>query len=119
MSDFTDHYAHEAAKFKEGYDKLTEFRAHAPHCDERVLHAPGTCWACDGYPDWQQARITQGINFTEEEDPTKAPCPARLRRPLDTINRWHGNVAETPEEAGEATRKWYQRLGLPFLGPDY
>lgn len=67
-------------------------RAAFPHCDSSVLHAPGECQYCDHYPDWQQARAVQGINFTGHHDPDKAPCPAERRRPVETINRWYGNV---------------------------
>lgn len=67
--------------------------AQAPHCDDLVLHAPGNCKYCDMFPDIQQARIKNGVNFTGENDPKKKQCPAEVRRSLDTINRWGGNVA--------------------------
>ena len=51
-------------------------RAFAPHCDSSILHAPGACEYCDHYPDWQQMRVTQCINFSGEHDPEKAPCPS-------------------------------------------
>jgi hypothetical protein len=35
-----------------------------PHCDQRVLHAPGECEFCDGNPDWQALREAWGISFT-------------------------------------------------------
>lgn len=35
-----------------------------PHCDARVLHAPGECGYCDACPVWQQLRIAWGIAFT-------------------------------------------------------
>lgn len=63
----------------------------APHCDAAVLHAPGECEYCDGYPDWQMLRKRWGINFTGHHEPDKATCPAELRRPVETINRWGGN----------------------------
>lgn len=109
---YVDDYEARAQEFSREYAELIEGRAHAPHCDQRVLHSPGTCWACDGYPDWQWARTIQKINFTDEEDPTKGPCPARLERPLDVINRWHGNVAETREAATTASPyvSWLRRL---------
>lgn len=64
-----------------------------PHCDGLILHAPGECEFCDRHPDWQQARVDQKINFTGHHDEDKATCPAEVRRPLETINRWGGNVA--------------------------
>lgn len=66
--------------------------AEFPHCDELVLHAPKTCEVCDLYPQKQKARIDNNINFTGEGDPNKQPCPAESKRPLDTINRWPGNL---------------------------
>ena len=35
-----------------------------PHCDQRVLHAPGECEFCDMNPEWQQLREAWGICFT-------------------------------------------------------
>lgn len=63
-----------------------------PHCDADVLHAPGACVYCDGRPDLQARRAFEGVNFTGENDPAKTPCPATLRRPVEKIERWYGNV---------------------------
>lgn len=70
----------------------------APHCDELVLHAPGTCNVCDECPGVQQERIEHGIAFTNEEvfgssrsGADLDPCPATLRRYPSTINAWSGN----------------------------
>jgi len=71
-------------------EKIAKF----PHCDSSVLHAEGACEYCDMYPEWQALRRTWGINFTGESDPTKLPCPATARRPLETINKWGGNRAK-------------------------
>lgn len=69
-----------------------------PHCDPRVLHAPGECEFCDWHPDWQDLRIGWGIAFTGyEPDENELPDPATHARG-DTLNKWHGNIA------------------LPFLG---
>ena len=38
--------------------------AQFPHCDTRVLHAPGECEFCDGQPVWQALRRAWGIAFT-------------------------------------------------------
>lgn len=65
-----------------------------PHCDSKVLHAPGECEYCDKHPDWQALRLSWGIAFTGYEPEEKElPCPASVNRPLETINRWGGNVA--------------------------
>lgn len=67
----------------------------APHCDSEVLHAPGRCATCDdNRPDLQEFRLLHGINFTGETDPAKLPCPATTHRPLETIERWGGNLAK-------------------------
>jgi hypothetical protein len=83
-----------------------------PHCDSNVLHGPGTCRFCDTYAaDLQDQRITQGINFTNENDPDKLPCPATMRRPASRIHTWGGNA---PVAEGE-------RLSNYMFGetPDY
>lgn len=72
--------------------------ARFPHCDNLVLHAPSTCKYCDMYPEEQQARIRDGVNFTGEGDPNKRTCPAEERRKLDIINRWYGNVPHPTDE---------------------
>lgn len=63
----------------------------APHCDARILHAPGECKYCDWFPQRQQDRITQSINFTGQTDPKKAPCPAMFFRDADSLAHWGGN----------------------------
>lgn len=49
----------------------------APHCDQRILHAPGECRHCDAFPDWQELRAKWGIAFTGQLAPSaslsKAP----------------------------------------------
>lgn len=35
-----------------------------PHCDSRILHAPGECEYCDEVPEWQELRKAWGIAFT-------------------------------------------------------
>lgn len=64
----------------------------APHCDQRVLHAPGECESCDLFPNWQQARIVQGVAFTGRE-PVDGEVfdPASLFRTAEQINAWPGN----------------------------
>lgn len=67
--------------------------AYAPHCDQSILHAPGACEYCDHYPEWQEMRERQRINFTNENDPDKAPCPSTYFRSAEVRDRWPGNVA--------------------------
>lgn len=62
-----------------------------PHCDERVLHRPGACEYCDRYPERQQARIRNRVNFTGEDREEFSPCPSTFDRPLEVIYTWPGN----------------------------
>jgi hypothetical protein len=69
---------------------ITQF----PHCDQRILHAPGECEYCDLHEDWQFLRASWGIAFTGyEPEGTELPDPATHARG-DSINKWHGNVAK-------------------------
>jgi hypothetical protein len=61
------------------------------HCDPCVVHAPKTCEFCDLHPDWQALRQVWAINFTNENDPQKSPCPSLRYRKAYEVNRWHGN----------------------------
>jgi hypothetical protein len=84
---------------------LEEGRAFAPHCDARILHEPGQCWACDLYPDWQKLRELWDIAFTGHKPQDtglhglhrqQLPCPADYNRPPDSTSdhrQWGGNVA--------------------------
>jgi hypothetical protein len=78
-------------------------RAYMPHCDSSILHAPGVCEYCDGYPDWQEYRQIARIAFTgtDEELGSErvglAPCPSTWFRSPGTRDRWGGNVAKTEE----------------------
>lgn len=68
-----------------------------PHCDQRVLHAPGKCVYCDRYPEWQEYRQMLEMAFTgEERRDHELPCPATVRRPLDQIEAWPGNRIKEP-----------------------
>lgn len=69
-------------------DKIAQF----PHCDQRMLHAPGECTHCDNHPEWQALRVSWGIAFTGwTPDANELPCPAEKARPLTTIEQWGGN----------------------------
>lgn len=65
-----------------------------PHCDQRVLHAPGECEYCDAYPAWQEARRVWGIAYTGHPITVAQPlpCPAELARDLSVIEAWGGNL---------------------------
>lgn len=68
-----------------------------PHCDQRILHAPGECEYCDEHTDWQKLRQVWGIAFTGHAPDgvwIKMPCPADASRPAGARNdhrRWGGN----------------------------
>lgn len=101
----------------------------APHCDARILHAPGECEHCDMYPDWQLCRERWGIAFTGHEPRSdQHPCPADVARPPGSASdhrTWGGNRPtrvvrdELPEErfdsqvlygSTERGRDWVRRL---------
>lgn len=65
-----------------------------PHCDQRILHAPGECEFCDNHGEWQDLRLAWGIAFTGyEPEGTELPDPATNARSLGVLNRWVGNIA--------------------------
>lgn len=86
----------------------------APHCDPRVLHAPGECRFCDAHPEWQEARRLWGIAFTGQESDQEGegpdlPCPSDLRRGTGGAHVWYGN-RPTPEG---------QPLHTPWVQPEH
>lgn len=63
-----------------------------PHCDPRVLHAPGECTYCDAQPLAQDLRRWWGIAFTGHgPEVDELPCPSNTLRDQETIDRWPGN----------------------------
>lgn len=75
-------------------DKVKNAIDQFPHCDARVLHAPGECAYCDKHPDWQALRIHWGIAFTGYQPDEKAkelPCPAWFARG-ENCQKWSGNT---------------------------
>jgi hypothetical protein len=73
-----------------------------PHCDQRILHAPGECEFCDAHAEWQELRVAWGIAFTGHRPQTpegmpwlaQLPCPADFHRPQGSDSdhrRWGGN----------------------------
>lgn len=68
-----------------------------PHCDQRILHAPGECEYCDCYPFWQRLREAWGIAFTghiPDPDSDTLMCPADYARDPDVYNAWPGNTPQ-------------------------
>lgn len=88
----------------------SDYAAPYPHCDPRVLHAPGECVFCDHYPDEQRERLEGGISFTGH-----GPDPATAFRPLETINLWGGNRPTTQEQL-EAEDKAYEEFYQYLVG---
>jgi hypothetical protein len=65
-----------------------------PHCDARVLHAPGTCFYCDQHPQWQQLRMLWGVAFTGRQPADgEIACPSDFLRGLNASAAWPGNRA--------------------------
>lgn len=68
-----------------------------PHCDPRVLHAPGQCRICDEYaPKAQKDRVRRMINFTGESTRGLQPCPSDQARGVGGAHVWHGNTPKKP-----------------------
>ena len=64
-----------------------------PHCDPRILHAPGECEYCDCHSECQTLRMMWGIAFTGYTPEEKElPCPADYARG-ETHKLWGGNIA--------------------------
>ena len=81
-------------KVKPEIEKPFRFITQFPHCDQRILHAPGECNYCDENPNWQELRVAWGIAFTNyEPEGTELPCPANYARG-DLVNKWGGNQAK-------------------------
>jgi hypothetical protein len=71
-------------------------RAAMPHCDQRIVHAPGECWACDQFPDFQELRRMWGIAYTgHTPGDGELPCPGDYHRPPGSPSdhrQWPGNT---------------------------
>lgn len=94
--------------------KVIEHYVQFPHCDARVLHAPGECKFCDLNPNWQYLRQVWGIAFTGYQPEEKElPCPADYARG-DSHKLWSGNTAR-PEGRVEAQQPASKlRGGIPL-----
>lgn len=62
-----------------------------PHCDPRVLHAPGECEYCDRNPKAQGDRLAKSVNFTGKQEPGLEPCPSDAARGVGGAHVWGGN----------------------------
>lgn len=67
-----------------------------PHCDQLVLHSPGTCEACDLHPEWQAYRAAAGIAFSdmpahEVQAHGLVPCPSTYSRSAEVRDAWNRN----------------------------
>lgn len=61
-----------------------------PHCDERVLHSPGTCRFCDMTPELQQYREMCGLPYTDFLQAKDALLPGETRTRA-SAEAWGGN----------------------------
>ena len=66
-----------------------------PHCDQRILHAPGECQYCDAHPGWQELRASWHIAFSgHAPEHGETACPADLAvlfGERGNYNCWGGN----------------------------
>lgn len=93
----------------EAYGVLGDAAPAFPHCDTNVLHAPGECYYCDKYPQWQALRVIWGIAFTGHrpvaDTGVNFPCPSDYARGLGGAHVWPGNQAQAvPLDYGKEFR---------------
>jgi hypothetical protein len=81
----------------EGFS-MTKAEIIFPHCDARILHAPGECEYCDD-SGLQPAREAWGIAFTGHPEEGKVPCPGETARGSENLNAWSGNRAKPTLES--------------------
>lgn len=75
-----------------------------PHCDQRILHAPGECEYCDGRPDWQAVRQAWGIAFTGHAPRGLLPeCGAKGSYGYYGDREWRCRQAKGHDEGPEPT----------------
>lgn len=73
-----------------------------PHCDQRILHAPGECEYCDGHPQWQAIRQAWGIAFTGHVPRASMPeCGAQCS--WGDGRAWKCRQAKGHDEGGNPT----------------
>ncbi len=69
-----------------------------PHCDARILHAPGSCGYCDD-SGLQPVREVWNIAFTGAPEEGKTQCPAEAERDEESLAAWGGNVPQPTLES--------------------
>lgn len=79
-----------------------QVRAYAPHCGQRILHAPSECEYCDHYPDWQQLRRLWGIAFSGHvPQGQEQPCPADAAVLSGHRGDYNAEGGNAPHRAGD------------------
>lgn len=81
-------------------DTVKHYIGQFPHCDQRILHAPGECEYCDNHAEWQALRLAWGVAFTgyePDESKHELPCPADHARG-DKHKLWGGNIARPKQD---------------------
>jgi len=58
-----------------------------PHCDQRILHAPGECEHCDTQQEWQELRQSWGIAFTGHTPKASQPECGAIYGDFGELNR--------------------------------
>jgi hypothetical protein len=90
-----------------------------PHCDGRILHAPGVCTYCDMHPEWQELRLAWGINFTGEEHEYTKHIREELkdveegRLPRGTMRSWES--FQKFKDYVESSKEHYRMLPCPAM----
>ncbi len=78
----------------------------APHCDARILHAPGECDTCD-LEEMKALHVERelvGVNYTGHSD-RPFPCPVDKARAADNYNAWGGNRPTKYEDCGDCGKQ--------------
>jgi len=85
-----------------------------PHCDSFILHSPSSdCIYCKmpEFESFHDIRRELELRYTGERYPLGwEQCPAEVRRGLDTVEKWHGNLPVTPEMEFEEDEEWSNTL---------
>ncbi len=84
---------------------LSGWPCRAPHCDSRILHLPSECGYCGDAKELQAERERLGVSNSGHAN-RAWPCPADQARAKAKYSAWHGNRAQTHEQA-DAEAKAY------------
>lgn len=99
-------------QWKSPWQGVTSVVKQFPHCDMRILHAPGECEYCDGHQEWQALRLAWGTCFTGY-----APDAGELPDPFTNArgkSNWMGNqprLATAARPAAEEQRGVIESVG--------